>query len=261
MVGNLLLRGMLVGFVAGILAFCFAEIFGEPQVDRAIAFEEHMAQAGGDMQMPELVSRPVQSGIGLFTGVVVYGAAMGGLLALVFAYVHGRISHLRPRATSMLLGLGAFLAIAVVPGLKYTASPPSVGDPDTITYRTELFLAMLVVSLAGLALAVALARRLWSRYGAWNATLMAGGAFLAAITVAQIALPAINEVPDQFSAVVLWRFRIASLGVQLVLWTTIGLLFGPLTESGVAPPFRGIFAGWPLSRRSSRRSRDPALRA
>src|ERR1700730_5666518 len=110
MVGNLLLRGMLVGVVAGTLAFCFAEIFGEPQVDRAIAFEEQTAQAAGGMQMPELVSRPVQSGIGLFTGVVVYGAAMGGLLALVFAYVQGRISHLRPRVTSVLLGLGAFLA-------------------------------------------------------------------------------------------------------------------------------------------------------
>ncbi len=39
MVGNLLLRGMLVGVLAGLLAFGFARIFGEPQVDRAIAFE------------------------------------------------------------------------------------------------------------------------------------------------------------------------------------------------------------------------------
>jgi putative cobalt transporter subunit CbtA len=37
MVGNLLLRGMLVGVFAGLLAFGFARIFGEPQVDRVIA--------------------------------------------------------------------------------------------------------------------------------------------------------------------------------------------------------------------------------
>jgi len=30
--------------------------------------------------------------------------------------------------------------------------------------------------------------------------------------------------------VVLWRFRVASLGTQLVLWAGIGLLFGALAE-------------------------------
>ncbi len=40
MVGKLLLRGMLVGLIAGILAFAFARVYGEPQVDKAIAFEE-----------------------------------------------------------------------------------------------------------------------------------------------------------------------------------------------------------------------------
>ena len=44
MVGALLLRGMLVGVVAGLLAFGFAEIFGEPQVEHAIAFEEQLTK-------------------------------------------------------------------------------------------------------------------------------------------------------------------------------------------------------------------------
>jgi predicted cobalt transporter CbtA len=29
---------------------------------------------------------------------------------------------------------------------------------------------------------------------------------------------------------VLWQFRIASLGAQLIMWGTIGLVFGALTE-------------------------------
>ena len=32
------------------------------------------------------------------------------------------------------------------------------------------------------------------------------------------------------AATLLWRFRLASLGTQAVLWTTMGLLFGALTE-------------------------------
>ncbi len=40
MTGRLLVRGMLVGLLAGILAFGFAKVFGEPQIDKAIAFED-----------------------------------------------------------------------------------------------------------------------------------------------------------------------------------------------------------------------------
>ena len=40
----------------------------------------------------------------------------------------------------------------------------------------------------------------------------------------------VDEVPEHFPATVLWQFRLAALGTQLVLWATLGLLFGWLTE-------------------------------
>jgi Probable cobalt transporter subunit (CbtA) len=248
MVRQLLLRGMLAGVLAGLLAFGFAKIFGEPQVDHAVAFEEQMDKAksqsaagtmsmSGGMSMsnaeaaePVLVSRAVQAGLGLFTGVVVYGTAFGGLFALVFAYAYGRIGVLSPRATSALLAGAAFLTLVVVPDLKYPANPPSVGHPDTIGQRTELFLAMILISIAALVIAVALGRRLTNRLGGWNASFVGGAAFILLVAIAQILLPAINEVPDQFPAVVLWRFRIASIGLEAILWATIGLVFGILAE-------------------------------
>jgi hypothetical protein len=106
MVGNLLIRGMLVGLVAGLLVFSFGKLFGEPQVDRAIAFETVMDEAKAKAEMangmvmklePELVSREVQASIGLFTGVVVYCTAFGGLFALVFAFAYGRVGNMSPR--------------------------------------------------------------------------------------------------------------------------------------------------------------------
>src|ERR1700746_2841452 len=81
-VRTLLIWGMLVGIVAGLLAFGFARIFGESQVDRAIAFEDQMDRIEGKPSEPEIVSRAVQSGVGLLTGVVVYGTGLGGLFAL-----------------------------------------------------------------------------------------------------------------------------------------------------------------------------------
>ena len=260
MVGTLLVRGMLVGIVAGLLAFWFAQLFAEPQIDRAIAFEEQMdaanaakpaeetakvgAQAPGgagahdhavpQTAEPELVSRAVQSTIGLLTGVVVYSTAFGGLFALVFAFIHGRVGRLGPRATAALLAGAGFLAIALVPALKYPPNPPSVGDPQTIGYRTVLFFAMLVISIAAMGFAVTLGRRLVASWGRWNAALIGGGTFVMIVAACQLVLPQINEVPDQFSAVVLWQFRVASLGTQLIMWTTIGLLFGALTERSLS---------------------------
>ena len=230
MIGRLLLRGMLVGIVAGLLAFGFAKVFGEPMVDRAIAFEEHLAEEKGETPDPELVSREVQSTVGLATGVVVYSTGLGGLFAMAFAVVYGRVGHLRPRAVSALLALAAFVAVYLIPALKYPANPPSVGIPETIGYRTGLYFFMVAFTIVAAGIAVTIGRHLSARLGKWNATLLAGAVFIIVVAVVQALLPEINEVPAEFPAVVLWRFRLASLGIQLVLWSGIGLLFGYLTE-------------------------------
>ena len=239
MVVQLLLRGMLVGVLAGLLAFGFARVFGEPQVDRAIAFEEQLSQAKGEAPEPELVSRPTQAGPGLLTAVVVFGAAIGGLFSLAFAFVHGRVGRFGARTTAALLALAGFVSIVLVPTLKYPGNPPSVGDPETIGSRTALYFAMLVISVAALAFAIKFARGLMARHGTWNAVLAGGAIYVVTIAVAQYVLPAINEVPAQFSADLLWRFRIASLGIHAILWATIGLAFGYLTERALAAQSAG----------------------
>jgi predicted cobalt transporter CbtA len=250
MVRDLLIRGMIAGCVAGLVCFGVAKVFGEPQVDQAIAFEEQHADAeapaahdhdavasegeaaaahqhGGE---EELVSRETQSTTGLLTGVAVYGAAMGGLFALAFAFLYGRVGDLSPRLLALLLALAAFAAVYYVPSLKYPANPPAVGDGNTISYRTGLYLLMMLISLGAMVFAVGLARRLSAGYGALTATLIGIGAFAAIIVIAQLVLPDINEVPGDFPAMVLWKFRMASLGMQAILWGTLGLVFGVLAE-------------------------------
>lgn len=231
MVGSLLLRGMLIGVVAGLVAFVFAYSVGEPLVDYAIGFEEQQAAAETqaaepEAPEPEIVTRGEQSTIGLATGLVGYGAAIGGLFSLVFAFAYGRIGSLGARTTSVLLALAAFVAVVLVPQIKYPANPPAVGNPETIGTRTGLFFIMLVLSLAAMAASIVLARRLWANHGGWNAVLIAGAGFLVFIAIVQLAMPPINEVPENFSADVLWRFRITSIGIHAILWTVIGLAFG-----------------------------------
>jgi hypothetical protein len=246
MVGSLLLRGMLAGLLAGILGFVFAHQFGEPSVDTAIAFESYVEyDVHHEEAEPELVSRDLQSTLGLGTGALIYGVALGGIFSLVFAATYGRLGALRARATAALLGLLGFIAVYLVPFLKYPANPPAVGDPATIQYRTSVYLVMLLASIVGMVFAVSLQRRLAARLGNFDATLLASGFYVLAMAFCYAVFPGINEVPQEelpnviaavthaevtFPPTVLWSFRVASIGLQLVVWTAIALVFGALAE-------------------------------
>jgi predicted cobalt transporter CbtA len=230
MIRTLLLRGMLAGLVAGLFAFAFARWAGEPQVDRAMAIESSMDHAKGELPEPEIVSRKIQRGIGLLTGAVVYGAALGGIFGLVFAFSQGRFRVSGPRTLALwMAGLG-FIAIALVPSLKYPANPPAVGSPDTIRTRTAAYFLAIALSLASMALSLQLGRRLSRRFGVWNSSLLGTLIFLLLSATFCGFLPTIDEVPPAFPAGLLWKFRLAAWGTQLMLWSTLGVLFGWLTE-------------------------------
>ncbi|MEV6725820.1 CbtA family protein [Streptomyces xanthochromogenes] len=232
-VRNLLVRGMLAGLGAGLLALVVAYFLGEPGVDSAIGFEE--AHAPAHEHEVELVSRSLQSTAGLATGVLVYGIAFGGIAALAFCFALGRVGRLSPRATALLLSGAALLAVYVVPFLKYPANPPSVGDPDTIGKRTSLYFLMMVLSVLLAIAATILGKRLGPRLGTWYATVVALAAFALVIGLAYAFLPVINEVPTDFPATLLWRFRLSALAIQATLWGGLGLIFGELAERLLNP--------------------------
>jgi predicted cobalt transporter CbtA len=230
MTRTLMLRGMLVGLVAGLVVFAFARWTAEPQVDRAVAFEASMDQAKGESPEPAMVSRKIQRGIGLLTGAVVYSSALGGIFGLVFAFSQGRFAVSSPRALALwIAGLG-FISVALIPSLKYPANPPSVGSPETIGMRTAAYFLAIALSLATMTFSLQLARRLTRRFGVWNGSLLAVFLFVFLTVTLSSFLPVIDEVPQAFPANLLWKFRIASWEMQFLLWGTLGVLFGWLTE-------------------------------
>ncbi|GAA5013513.1 CbtA family protein [Kitasatospora paranensis] len=230
-VRSLLVRGMLAGLAAGLIALVVAYLLGEPRVDAAIAYEDaHTTEHG-----MELVSRSLQSTAGLATGVLVYGVALGGIAGLAFCFALGRVGRFTPRATAALLAGTALVAVYLVPFLKYPANPPSVGDPETIGKRTTLYFLMMALSVLLSVAAVILGKRLAPRLGTWWATVAAVAAFAVAVGLAYAFLPAINEVPEDFPATLLWQFRVAALSIQLTFWASFGLLFGHLAERLLNP--------------------------
>lgn len=266
MVRALVLRGIGVGALGGLVAFLFARIFAEPLIQAAIDYESGrdeakaaLAAAAGLPQQPagpELFSRAIQGNIGIGLGIVAFGVAVGCFFAVAYCMAYGRTGRVRPRQLSLLVALGGFVTLYLVPFLKYPANPPSIGNPDTIGDRSGLYGVMIVASVVFAVVAVWLGQRLQRRFGTWNATLLAGLAFVVLTGIVMALLPALGQLSPNadlsgslltetpqplrdaagtivfpgFDADLLFRFRLYSLGAQVLLWGVIGVAFAPLAQ-------------------------------
>ena len=86
--------------------------------------------------------------------------AIGGVVGLAAAGAMGRIAKLSPGASTALVGAIGYVSVVLVPFLKYPATPPAVGDGDTIAQRTLLYFTYLLVSLIAAAVCTGLAAKL-----------------------------------------------------------------------------------------------------
>jgi hypothetical protein len=272
----LLWRGAVAGAFGGLLAFIFGRIFAEPFITKAIDYESgrDAAQAALDKAAglpveaagPDIFSRTIQADVGIGVGLIAFGAAMGALFAVAYTLCLGRVGSVRPRTLAILVAAGGFLGFYLVPFIKYPANPPAIGHEETIRARSGLYLLMVFFSILFLALAVVLGQWLRNHYqlSTWTASLLSAAAFAVAIGVVMGLLPAVGHLAANkaeygnqatetplpltdpsgrivypgFPADVLFRFRLYSVGAQLLLWSTIGLVFAPLAERLLAPPAR-----------------------
>jgi hypothetical protein len=239
MEARIIARGLIAGALGGVLAFVFARIFLEPVIERAIGVEDEMAHAHGQHEHGvELFTRGVQGNIGMGFGMFAFAVAVGALLAVVFCVAHGRVGDTAPRPLSALLAGAMLLCLYVVPALKYPPSPPAASLEETIRQRTLLYVLMVVLSAALFVAAVVVQRKCARRLGEWNATLVAGGGYVAATAVVMLVLPTIDETPEHFPADLLYEFRLYSLGTQVVMWVTIGAVFAALMHRLLGAPER-----------------------
>ncbi|ODU06462.1 MAG: cobalt transporter [Pseudonocardia sp. SCN 72-86] len=263
MVRALVLRGVGAGALAGLVAFVFARIFAEPVIQAAIDYETGRDDAKAatvgiarEVEAPELFSRAVQANVGIGVGMVAFGIAVGCFFAVAFCMSYGRTGRIRPRQLSLLVALAGFVTLYLMPFLKYPANPPAIGNPDTIGDRSVLYLGMIVASVVFAGVSVWLGQRLQPRLGNWNSILLGVLAFIVLCGAVMALLPALGhlsanadvsgsvltETPQPltdangaivypgFNADLLFKFRLYSLGAQVILWTVLGVVFAPLAE-------------------------------
>ena len=221
---KLLPAGAACGALAGLGTSVAAYVWVEPVLSRAITLED--AEAGP-------ISRTTQRLVGMPLGFVLTGAALGLLFALVYRALP---RHGTPWRRSLALALTGFLALALVPQLRYPANPPGVGDPQTLTHRTSGYLLAVVLGVAVVSSAWAALRALDRRgvpppvrqplvVAAAVATVAAGYALLP---------PSLDAV--EAPANLVFDFRIRSLGLLALLWALLGACFGALVEQRIGAP-------------------------
>jgi len=265
--GSVIGWAVVCGIAAGLVAAIYASIVGEPLVDQAIAIEEATAEAsaspsaGDDVGHPAEeehgddsieVSRPTQSGPGLFLAYALFGGACGLLLAAGSLSLRG--AWLDPFRRIAITGSILAGAITVVPWFKYPPNPPAVGDPTTAGERQRLF--FLLVALTGVLLAGAAHLSARLRRADWPGPRRGAAVAVAVVAVLGLLLavmpPIDDAIPAAVGAELIWQFRVASLAGNLILWSVLTVGFGLLcaesvrvrqrARSGAAAPV-GVGAG------------------
>lgn len=233
---NVLLRGVGAGGVAGLLAGLVGLVVVEVPIRAALAVEQARAatepvEAGGH-DHGEMFSRGTQVVGGVLAAVIV-GLAVGALFATAYAGSRRWFADRSPFCRSVALSAAVFGAAALLPAVKYPANPPAVGDPDTVDYRTVLYLGLIAAGLLVVAGASYLASRLAHLAAPVRSTAVAL-ASVAAVVVVLLVFPAPPDaVPADMPGDVLWQFRLASLAETATLWLGLGVVFGLLVDPAV----------------------------
>jgi predicted cobalt transporter CbtA len=234
---SVILWAVLVGIVAGLFAATFLRIVAEPVIDDAIAIEDaRIAAEPHHAADPEQVSRDDQKGAGLFIGWAFLGAAYGLILSITALALRGRwLDPFRRVAVAGTIIAGALVA---VPWLKYPPNPPAVGDPATAGERQRLWWFVIILGVLVLAGLAHLSSRL--RQADWSDARRI--AVVAALGVVAFGLIMVlmpgnpDTIPDEVPAALIWRFRLASLGGNAVLWGLLTVGFGLLCSEAARRP-------------------------
>lgn len=226
--GLVLKRALLVGLIVGVVLGTYVLVVVETVVTEAIDLEERLAEAAaGATDVAEddedpLVTRRGQLG-GAFASSVLLSLIVASIFGTIFAAARHRLPGRTDFHRSVWLAAAGFLAVAFIPGIKYPATPPAVGDGNTVGERGVQWLSIVLVSLILVFALCQLSAFLRTRYDDATRMCLVGGASITAYALLVTVYP---SSPDSISpdvpAALVWDFRIRSLGSLALLWTGVG---------------------------------------
>lgn len=249
-IGDLLRRGLAAGAAAGLAAAVWLLLITEGPIKdalkiedaRALADEKAVETMGGHIKPEDvLVTHPQQIVFATLV-LVVIGLLVGLAFAVVYGVSRRRLPGYHDHTKSLALAALAFFAVTFFPYLAIPGMPPAVGDPTTINERTLVYLGAIALGVTLVLAAFALDKALAAKVSSAVRTALVMAFVVSAGVALLVALPNTPDViqPTEFahekdlsllaSPELIWNFRAASLGQFIVLWGTLGAVFGILVS-------------------------------
>jgi len=145
-----LLSGCFAGVIHGLTNLAIVE----PYLDEAIGIEnQNLFASGEEEDTPQFQAeyesyRIWQKGGQILAGAIL-GTSMGALFGIVFAFSKNVLPGEHHVKKALVLSGIMYVTIYLIPFLKYPANPPTVGDADTVVFRSILYLSFIAISGLG----------------------------------------------------------------------------------------------------------------
>lgn len=215
-----IIAGLLAGLVHGMLNV----VMVEPYLDNAIGIENQRLFAEGQAKdTPQFWEKFSDYRIWQKQGSIVSGAILGVATGALFGLVYAYSRHVLPTQNdvtkALVLGAIMWATIFFIPFLKYPASPPTVGDPNTITFRAITYVVFILISGLG-ALGFS---RIYKKMQSKKFVVFFG--YAAFISTVFFIMPA-NPDKISISMELVNGFRIVSAVTMTIYWITNAMILG-----------------------------------
>ncbi len=216
---------LLAGCFAGTLHGLANLAIVEPYLDEAIGIEnQNLFESGEEEDTPQFQAeyesyRIWQKGGQVLAGAIL-GTSMGALFGIVFAFSKNVLPGEHHVKKALVLSGIMYVTIYLIPFLKYPANPPTVGDADTVVFRSILYLSFIAISGLGAVGFYQLFKRL--QKGKRILAIIGYAAFISAVF---FLMP---ENPDEVTAPMelVNGFRIMSVVAVSIFWIAVAVILG-----------------------------------
>jgi hypothetical protein len=212
--------GLLAGLVHGMLNI----VLVEPYLDNAIGIENQRLFAEGEAKdTPQFWQQFSDYRIWQKQGSIVAGAMLGmstgALLGLVFAYSRKSLPGNNDIKKAILLAGVMWAVLYFIPFLKYPANPPTVGEPDTIAFRSITYALFVALSGCGAIGFSVLYKKLK------NKKFLAFVGYAVFMILSYVIMPQ-NPDPIKTSMDIVNGFRAISAITMTIYWIANGVILG-----------------------------------
>jgi len=212
------------GFLAGLVHSFLNIALVEPYLDTAIGIENQRLFAQGQAQdnpqfWKQFSDYRIWQKQGSIVAGVILGTATGALFGLIFAYSRNVLPGQNDIKKALVLAAMMWAVLYFIPFLKYPANPPTVGEPDTISFRAITYVVFVALSSLG---AIGFSR-IYKKLE--NRKFLAFLGYAAFISIVFFVMPQ-NTDPIKIPLELVNGFRTISAVTVTISWITNALILG-----------------------------------